>query len=209
MKLGFFSAEPSLARKLARHAIYSIHRFPDGAVGRIVGEAGHVDDGALVAPISGRKCTAWFARVSAGNTPLSDESPVIEGSSAIPFTVDDGTGLALVFPAQASLLLAFDVSETLGLSQELPASVRRFLRDHRKPGQRARIDWRLSWQEGIVCQGHPVAVVGRGHRETDPEPAAASYRAAATRLVMTRAAPADELVVSTFEGSRVGPRAPL
>ncbi len=68
-------------------------------------------------------------------------------------------------------------------------------------GRRIAIDWRLSWQEGILAEGQRVAVVGRGRRENDPEATGGSYRKPATRLSMTRGGEGEGLYVSTFAGS--------
>jgi hypothetical protein len=104
------------------------------------------------------------------------------------------------------MLLAFDVTETLGVSRTAPPRILRFLREHEREGRRVPIDFRLSWQEGIVAEGQRVAIVGRGRHETDPDAAKGSYRSAATRLAMTQGGEGEELFVSTFAGSLGGRR---
>jgi hypothetical protein len=96
------------------------------------------------------------------------------------------------------------VTETLGIFGEPPPGLLRFLREHGKEGRRISINWRLSWQEGIIAEGQRVAIVGLGRRETDPEAGEGSYRKAATRLVMTRGGNDEDLFVSTFAGSLGG-----
>ncbi|WP_437674072.1 hypothetical protein [Sorangium sp. So ce131] len=118
--------------------------------------------------------------------------------------VDDETGRAVVHAADTSLLLEFDVTETLGFYRRPPARLLRFLRTHRKEGERIALDWRLSWQEGILAEGQRVAVVGRGRREIDPEAAQGGYRDVVTRLVVARDRDDEDLFVSTFAGSLGG-----
>ena len=198
MKLSFFSNEPPLARRLGELPLRSIHAFPDGAVGRVVGKAGHLVEARLIAPVTGRSCAAWFVRVAGAESHRRGEITVIEARGAAPFTVGDETGQAIVHADDDSLLLAFDVTETLGAFRKPPPRLLGFLREHGKEGRKVAIDWRLSWQEGIVAEGQRVAVVGRGRRETDPEAAEGSYRMAATRLVMTRGGKDEAFFVSTF-----------
>jgi hypothetical protein len=202
--LSFFSNEPPIARRLGAQPVHSIHAFPDGAIGRIVGKAGHLEEEELIAPLTGRACAAWFVRVSGANSYARGETPLIEARGAASFTVSDKTGQAIIRPDDVSLLLAFDVTETLGLSRQPPPRLLRFLREHGKDGSRIALDWRLSWQEGIIAEGQRVAVIGRGRRETDPEAAEGSYRKAATRLVMTCGGEDEDLFVSTFAGSLGG-----
>lgn len=199
-----FSDERSLARRLGAHLLRSIHAFPDGALGRIVGKAGQLMEENAIAPLTGRVCVAWFVRVSGADAHTRGRTSVIEARGVVPFTVSDETGQAIVRPHEASLLLALDVTETLGVSRRPPSRLLRFLREQGREGPRVAIDWRLSWQEGILVEGQPVAIVGRGRREADPEAAEGSYRAAPTRLVMTHGGEGDELFVSTFSLALAG-----
>lgn len=209
MILSFFSNEPPLARRLGAQPLHAIHTFPDATVGRIVGKAAHLapdDENAerQFAPLTGRPCAAWFVRITGAHLNKKGATPVLEAGAAVPFTVSDDTGQAIIHARDASLLLAFDVTEMLGFSRTPPPRIQRFLREHERGGLRVPIDWRLSWQEGIVAEGQRVAIVGRGRRETDPEAARGSYRRAATRLVMTRGGEGEELFVSTFAGALGG-----
>jgi hypothetical protein len=202
MNLSFFSNEPPLARRLGAMRLHSIHGFLDGAVGRIVGTAGHLAEERAIAPLSGRACAAWFVRVTgAESSTRGGGVPVVEAGGAAPFTVSDETGQAIVRAREVTALLPFDSTETLGAFGKPPPRVLRFLREHRREESPLAIDWRLSWQEGILAEGQRVAVVGRGRREIDPEAAEGGYRRAATRLVMTGAGEDEELFMSTFAGS--------
>jgi hypothetical protein len=202
--LRFFSNEPALAREIGGRSLYSVRGFPESAVGRVIGEAACIDGTKLIAPLSGRACAAWFARVTGADALVSNESPSVVAEDAVPFLVDDGTGAAIVVASEASLLLACDVTETLGFSRKPPAEVLRFLRAHQRGRHRVRTDWRLSWQEGILAEGQLVAIVGRGRWELDSSAAVQNYRQPGRTLVVERAAPSNELYVSTFAGSRRG-----
>ncbi|MGK3984464.1 hypothetical protein WME99_15570 [Sorangium sp. So ce136] len=198
--LGFFSSVPPLARRVGAQPSHSIDGFPDGAVGRIVGKVGHLGEERLSAPLTGRACAAWFVRVS-GAELAGRGHPPLEARGVAPFAVIDATGLAIVDTASISLLLEPDVTETLGFSRRPPLSLLHFLRSRGKEGRRVAIDWRLSWQEGILAEGQRVAVLGRGRREVDPDSPQGGYRNAATRLVMESERDGEELVVSTFARS--------
>ncbi|HTN89028.1 MAG TPA: hypothetical protein VL242_35365 [Sorangium sp.] len=201
--LSFFSSEPSLARRAGAQPLHSIHDFPDGAVGRIVGKAGYLGEDRLIAPLTGRACAAWFVRV-VGVELAGSRHPPLEACGAAPFALSDDTGLAIVHTAGISLLLDTDVTEALGFSGRPPPRLLHFLRTRGKEGRRVMIDWRLSWQEGILAEGQRVAVVGRGRREVDPDSPQGDYRHAATRLVMERDRDDENLVVSTFARSLGG-----
>lgn len=206
MFLSFFSSEPLLARRLGAQPLHTIYTFPDATVGRIVGKAALLasdEENAErpTAPLTGRPCVAWFVRITGAHLNSKVAAPVLEAGTAVPFTVSDDTGQAIIHAMGASLLLAFDVTETLGIDRTPPARIRSFLREQERRGPQIPIDWRLSWQEGIVAEGQRVAIVGRGRREADPEAARGSYRRAATRLVMARGGEGEELFVSTFAGA--------
>src|SRR5689334_4764152 len=132
--LSLLSPEDQLARRLGAHGRHAIASFPDGAVGRIVGQAGYSADDELIAPLSGRACAAWFVRVSGATPPSTDNSPVLEACNASMFVVTDGTGCATIVPDGSSLLLACDLTETLGFSRRPPPQLTRFLREHRRRG---------------------------------------------------------------------------
>ncbi|APR81710.1 Hypothetical protein A7982_07059 [Minicystis rosea] len=203
MLSSFFSNEPARSRRLGAVALRSVHAFPDAAFGRIVGTVGVFAKEMTMAPLSGRPCVAWVVRVSGAALPSRGGPPELEVVKAMPFTVGDETGRAIVSADdETSLLLAFDVTETLGTWRKAPARLVHFLREHRSEARGIAVDWRLSWQEGILVAGQEVAVVGRGRREVDPEAAEGHYRQAATRLVMMRGGEDDVLSVSTFTAAR-------
>lgn len=200
MKLSFFSNEPPLTRRLGAVPRSSIHAFPNGVVGRIVGKAGCSAEEKPVAPLTGRACVAWVVHVTGADPYRGGELPAVKAQGAAPFTVSDETGNAVVHTGDVSLLLAFDVTETLGIFGKPPPRLLRFLREHGRESRRIAVDWRLTWQEGILTEGQRVAVVGRGRHETDPDAGEGSYRAAATRLVMAHGGEGEELFVSTLAG---------
>lgn len=199
--LSFFSNEPPLARRLRTQTIHSIDSFPDTVVGRIVGVAGYLEEQTLIAPLSGRTCAAWFVRIGGADSRVRGHTAIIEARRAASFTVSDATGRAVVHADDTSLLLAFDVTETLGIARRPPKRLVQFLREQGSQGSGIGHDWRMGWQEGIIAEGQRVAVVGRGRREIDPVAGEGGYRKAATRLVMRRSGEDEELFVSTFDGA--------
>jgi hypothetical protein len=157
----------------------------DGPV-KIAGALKVLDE-SLVAPFSGRPCAYWDVTITAdvANSEGGVTSrPIFFKRMARDFLVEDDTGTALV--RCPGWLLDFVIER--GYGQAFPGQehqIQRFLSDfgyvpgHGDAGPR-------TYFERALVPGERVAVYGVGHRETDPDAAAAggSYRERPTRLVV-------------------------
>jgi hypothetical protein len=143
-----FDPGARLARAIRVAPRRTIADVPDGAQARIVGV---VEEGArIAAPRSGRACVLYevVAERYRSDGDGGAWHAVGRETGGVPFTLRDGTGRALVDPANAWLILE-------------PAASR-----GSEHGQT------LRYREGIVAAGDTIAVFGPGVREPDPDGAA-------------------------------------
>jgi len=133
--------------------------------------------GTLQAPFSEASALVADWRVDA-ESPLRGRR-VGSGVDAVPFTVEDDTGRALVWPTPGAVTLAESTSVAVGADERAPDPVRRFLsrEDAPDPGPLARLFGGAdrTYVESRVDPGDEVVVVGQPlpvptddrHREPD------------------------------------------
>jgi len=109
------------------------------------------------APFSGRPCAYWQVEIATKSR--NGWSTVHRGSSGNPFGVDDGTGVALVYPQGADCKVNFATEETcFGIA--VPEPYVRYMDEHRIAFS---FVWRLSslrFRERILEEGEVVFVLG-------------------------------------------------
>jgi hypothetical protein len=142
---------------------YTVAELPEVTIGRIVGVARPLDDKTVIAPLSGRACLAYFARVSdktfGHSSSQQADLELAAESGGTPFLLEDETGTAIIDPDGARCVLAID--DKLGTTGDADERRRAFLMRY-AANDLAR-DW-IRWYEGIVSAGERIAVVGYGTR---------------------------------------------
>jgi len=182
-----------------------IAELPEDTPGRVIGiTQPHGEP--LTAPLSGRPCVYYAARVERLPTPdateqlASNAPPPADGEPAsgatrwllvasetrsAAFVIQDESGRALIEPTAAKVELSGAEPVELDLAA-LTARQREFLAQHQviEPGVR------LRYSEAIIAVGEAIAVVGSGMREPDPDAAPTDdYRGdPPTRLRLTSSA---------------------
>ena len=193
----YFRPEARARRELRAAALYRIADLPDGVRGRIAGRAYPLTE-ALRAPLSGRPCVYFIARVEERNTDSDGDTWVklVDEYRGVPFGIQDGSGRAIIDATKARLALDFD-----GTSQSRPFGdmsksevEQAFLARHGVTGKRYST---LRYTEAIIGVDEAVAVLGAGVREPDPDasPTGAYRGELPTRLRLTSSA-AHPLVIS-------------
>ena len=197
----YVSGDRGRARRMAP---VTVARFPDGAVGKIVGRIGWSGE-PLKALLSRRSCVYYeAARLSDSEAP----GPTGLVSAGQDFLVEDATGSALV---------RFEGARVVGLPREQRSTPAVIERESMDSADLARLDeWaefsKQGWrgfdegsllEEGLISEGDEVSVVGYGLWEPDPDPTAATggYRDGATRLVMA-STKKRRLLISYFKKTR-------
>ena len=131
-----------------------IRSMPMGLV-EINGEASPRSE--LTAPFSGRPCACW--QVDIATRSRNGWRVVHRNASGSPFFLRDGTGVALVYPRDATVRLNFQVEEEcLGIS--LPDVYAKYLHEQRPAGSAL---WRLGslrFRERLLEAGQRVYVLG-------------------------------------------------
>ena len=187
-------------RKRAERALRSAPRatvatLTEGTTARLAGVV--TSDGTLKAPLTGRACVAYVVVLEerVGKRGWVRRLHEVRG---VPFTLDDGTGRALIDPAQSTMLLEMDASQRSGAFDDATPVEEAFLARHGLTSTGWFLNKTLRYTEGVIEPGERVAVLGRGVREPDPEalPRDALYRSALPTLINIGGTPEHPIVVS-------------
>jgi len=153
----------------------TIAEVEEGAEARVVGRI--VGGEAFAAPFTGRSCVYLDLEIEEHTGHSAQPwAPIAQEVRGVPFTIDDGSGRALVDPTGASIAIDRDAglrSAPLDTTRPDVIEVLRRLGVDERAQRR-----RLRYREAGLELGEPVAVVGVGVREPDPDAVAdaAGYR---------------------------------
>ncbi|MFK8000701.1 MAG: hypothetical protein AB8H86_13970 [Polyangiales bacterium] len=162
-----------------RHTLRPIGSSKEGAVVHIRGTVRAGGGDLLLAPLSGRPCVAWTLNVSEDRG--NNFGTVHDERTLRPFFVDDDHDTAFVTPVASRLSLIEDTKFDSLIDKPVPGLVA-----HLKKGDfEMRPQARYIVREGILSEGEPIAVVGRGRWESDPMRSGEGYRSIGRRLVVT------------------------
>jgi hypothetical protein len=111
------------------------------------------------APFSGRQCVYWQVEVAVRGRRRGGWSVVHRNHSGSPFFLEDGSGVALVYPQGADCRIRFGAEEEcFGLN--LPPLYADYLRDHSSPViHLTRLSW-MRFRERTLEEGQRVYVLG-------------------------------------------------
>lgn len=176
----------------------------NGVTGRLAGVV--TADATLRAPMTGRACVAYVARVeewSGGRRARWLER--IHEVRGVPFTIDDGSGRALVDPGASTMLLHMDATTRSGRFDDATPVEEAFLARHDLASTGWVLNKTLRYTEGVIEPGERVAIIGRGVREPDPAAGVdvtGYHSALATRVRISGTA--DEPVLVTDRAELIG-----
>ncbi len=139
-------------RRMRRAKLWSIADLPEDVLGRVVGTV-RVMGRTLVAPLTGRSCVYYVARVAnrQGRT-------VFEQSEGVVFEIEDATGAAMIDAQRAISDLTATRVEAHVWGPEADARRYAYLAEHHV------VDGKV-FDEAVVVAGSTIAVFGAGHRE--------------------------------------------
>jgi hypothetical protein len=178
-----FNREAKINRLLHEYPRVSVKGFPDGGTGRITGRLGYAGE-PIYAPISGRLCA--FYEVTVEEHSNDSWHQILREVHGVDFLLSDESGEALVRMGTAEIAVVKDVHLRSGTWNDANEAMEALLARHHQKSQGMIFNRNLRYKEGVLEAGEPVAVLGRGMREPDPNPksSAGAYREMATRLVM-------------------------
>ena len=164
---------------------WSIGRFPDGEVGRVVGIV-RAHQRRLLAPLTGRPCV--YYEVIVEHVAVSGLRLCCIECDTVPFVLEDGSGRGIVEPRGAEVAAAFDHTEELGEYEPATPAQAAVLARNSRAGERVA---GLQFREALIVEGERVTVVGTAQRRPDLQSAVeVDYRAApplGLRIVTTDA----------------------
>lgn len=167
-------AERYYKKQLRRAPRFAIAKLDEGELGRIVGHA-RVHEQELVAPLTGRACVYYIAKVEVRDHGEEWKAVIVE-ETGVPFVLEDESGRALVDPRGADLALEVDSRATTGLFTDPDKHQQAFLDRHNyKDGGMIFRD-KVRFREAIIEVGEKIAVLGAGVREPDPTRSPSGYR---------------------------------
>lgn len=167
----------------------------EGTTARLAGVV--TSDGTLRAPLTGRACVAYVARVEEHLGKQGWRTRVYE-VRGVTFTIDDGTGRALIDPTSSTLLLEMDSTTRSGSLDDATPVEESFLARHGFASTGWWLNKTLRYTEGVIEAGERVAVLGRGVREPDPDarPRDSGYRGALPTRICVGGTPEHPIVVT-------------
>ena len=144
----------------------------DAAEGQAVRFDGTVAPGqTLRAPLTGRVCVFYVALVEeyVSNGKTGSWRQRVREQRGVPFTLDDGTGRALVDPSGARIDCELDQTSRSGAFDDATPVEEDFLTRHGMRSTGWFFNKKLRYREGAIEIGEHVAVMGRPVREPDPD----------------------------------------
>lgn len=154
----WFSKRSHVIREIKKADEKVIADFKDGDYGRITGKVAALGE-SITAPFSERKCVYYHVLIEewSNNTGHEHYQTVIEEEVMADIILTDGKDYAFVQTDEPETTLYVDVEELVNGNDELPLSVRRFMKKHNV----MRDDCRF--REGVLEDGEEFAVSGYGH----------------------------------------------
>lgn len=168
----------------------------DGELVRIVGKVA-LHGEALTAPVSGRQCAFYEARVEEKHQQEDRASwkTIVEEIRGSDFVIDDGSGRARIAMARADVVVVHDSRHLEGfLSEKAAPEVEKFLTRHGESATRSGKARELHYVEGVLEAPEEVAAAGVARWEKD----AAGER----RLVIEPADATSRVLVSDEPAAR-------
>jgi hypothetical protein len=158
-----FSREAQIRRHLRKMPPVRIADFPTAGGARVTGNVIGTT-APLVAPLSGRPCVAWRVEVDQyrSNGKSGSWRRLIRQEKTTPFTLDDGSGKALVLlEADARMALNKDGRYRSGTFNDATPELEAFLSSHGLSSQDFfGFNKKLRYREGVVEEGEQVVISG-------------------------------------------------
>jgi hypothetical protein len=196
------SGNTSIARAIRKAPRRTIAEFPEATPARLVGKV--MPGEHLNAPLTGRACVFYEAIVEERPRNRGMWRTIIHETRGTPFTVDDGTGTALVDPAGARLAVVNDATYRSGRFDDATPVEEAFLARHGVTSTGWFLNKTLRYREGAIEIGETVAVRGIAVREPDPDGAARAtgYRDAPPTRLRLSSSPRLPLLISDFDDAK-------
>ncbi len=153
--------------------------LPESAWARVSGVVALLDGRVLEAPLSGRPCVYYAVRVDSLVAPQRFNT-LMRQRDAVPFIIEERGHRAVVDPTHARVSAEIDYTSRSAAAHDADRRQRALLAN--RVGLQYMQSSRLLYYESIIEAGEPVAVLGAGTREADPDAAPNAYREMATRI---------------------------
>lgn len=160
----YFGRGERLRRMLRRTPVRRISAVRAGERVRVIGTA-RAQGETLKAPLTGRPCLYYCAEVWARRR--KSWRMTIRKVRGVPFLVDDGSGVALVNPNRADVLLGTVASNRSGAFDNASPAEARFLAQHGEQSTGLIFNRSFRYSEAIIEVGERVAVLGAPRHEPD------------------------------------------
>lgn len=164
--LFYFSRENRIARRFKKTKEHDISVCDDGRLNKVVGKVVYGRE-QLIAPLSGRTCTAYCVKViqtTIGSQDAQEHTEILNDEHCVDFFIEKKGALAYIKSNPSELLLHQDAnyhSEKLddASSQRFDGYLNQF--DLKSTGVLG-FKKELEYREGILEEGEAVAVLGEG-----------------------------------------------
>jgi hypothetical protein len=188
------SPNATMRRQLKATPRVKIAELPESQVGCTVGRTRPLEQTPMLeAPLTGRPCLFYLVEVElqAGR----NWRLIARERSPLPFIIQDGTGRAVIEPAEARLDIAFDFVDYVWNNPRQREHA--FLLRVQPTIVGVLFTNQVRFREAIIGVDELVSVLGAGVREADPlAPPTESYRGEPKTRLRFSSAPDAELLVS-------------
>ncbi|MBS1121004.1 MAG: hypothetical protein H6Q90_3232 [Deltaproteobacteria bacterium] len=170
-------------RELLRQAPgMAVADLPESTWARVSGVVHLLDGRVLEAPLSGRPCVYYAVRIDSMVAPKRANT-LMRQRDAVPFLLEDHGHRAVIDPTHARISAEIDHASKSAAAFDATPRQRSLLATRRALFQRHMYQGSgLLYYESIIEEREPVAVLGAGIREPDPDAAPSAYRDMATRI---------------------------
>lgn len=179
----WYSTAQQVKRALRKTPRTNVRDARDGDLVKIVGQLRYLHE-PVIAPISGRRCAYFEARVERkhGKNSWVEVAREVGGAE---FLVEDSTGRAVVDPVLVETAVVEDSTGRSGFLNDPSDRLASFLARHDVASTTLLgFNRTMRYREGVFEEGETVAVLGVAVAESDPEGGipAGSYRSGPRRL---------------------------
>jgi hypothetical protein len=161
----YMAPKRRITRALRAARLSRLADLPENTVGRVAGVVRTLGE-PLTAPLSGRVCVYYVAKVEDNANP---RNTLLVEEKGVPFIVEDDSGRAVIDPTNAKVTLVFDhesdtVNSTWTTPEQEALLVRYGISSKGFMGAKP-----MHFSEAIIESGEKVAVLGSGIRDHDHE----------------------------------------
>jgi len=167
----YFNKKAQIMRKLKNAPYRDIKNFTSGETAKIIGNVEFVDS-ALIAPLSGRKCSYYSIlveqKIESGKS--SSWRTIIEEEVSSKFVIKQDSSYAFIADGKLKSYIVLDKNFSSGFLNDASENLQTYLQSKGKDSEGFfGMNKALRYSEGILEENEPIAVYGKGEWRNSEE----------------------------------------